>query len=364
MSILFFCQHFHSLGLHVRTLSLCKELLRDFAVDYLHGTPLNLSFGSIDSPRFRYLRFPVSATLAEDREKKTIVFEGKQVRNFISPLIIGRHYDFFITGLFPFTKFYLLSDILFIFNEIKKVNPKCRLICSMRDTSDKFDPEKEATVCSLIQSYYDAIFVHSDPTILPLGASFHQAANFANKIFYTGFIPNKGSLLPPKQRSKKILVSMGSGGYGEELARSVINIVEKVPGYIFTFVITPNTSSELREQLQKRANDPRIELVPFIEDFQTALQECALSISTGGSSLIDIVYTQTAGLVYPSGLHDQFLRTRAFAEKKLVRRLRSSDLNSEKLSTIILEALNSTPPAHTIAMDGAENTRRELFRLL
>lgn len=336
--ILFYSHSYTSLGPVIRSEEACKALCEGFEVEALLGHE-----SKIVSPHFHANVLPKFGT-ADRRTQSgpTSTQEMVERKKKIDQIILGKHYDIFLTELFPFSKTYLLPEILYIYSQIKQ---PCRLISLMRDAADLTALHFEKTIEEIVKQY-ERILVLADPKILRLEDSFPLAEKFPEKIFYTGFMPHRTASDISVKRKKQVLVSMGTGGYGEELARAVFQIIDFFPEYEFIFNIGPHASPELKNALPH--------WVPFIQDFETALRESALTISTGGSSLVDLVYTKTPGLGLATEMTDQSFRVKAFAAKGLIRELRQEDLEKEKLRKVVADTLTWTPAPFPVEMNGAE----------
>lgn len=367
-SILFYCQYYSSFGPQSRSLQIGKELVRSFNVDYLLGKPgEDPDFSTeIDSEHFQRLLLPSYGDVVKRLPTSIVGDKMMDRKEALKQFLAGRHYDCFLITVFPFGKAYLLPEIIFILDIIKQINPACRTVCVMRDAADKGSLDHASMIKSIVDNYIDAIIVHADPSILRLEDSIPFVKAFENKIFYSGFIPNACEAEHPAKREKKILVSMGSGGMGEELAYAVTEVLDCFADYHVTFDYGPRATTQLIEhlnQIEKKRGD-RVEVASFFRDFETKLRECALSISTGGSSLIDVVYTGTSGLAYPSFFWDQLARSKKFSDYKLIKMLSASDLKPQKMTRLIQEGLENTPPPIDIRMDGAIQTCRFLEQFL
>ncbi len=350
--ILFYCQYYSSLGPAFRTLGLCRKLIQDFSVDCLLGHPEQVEdVVKIDSPRFHRLILPSFGKVEERVQAPPSSEEMMKRKGVLDQFLPGRHYDLFLTEMFPFSKTYLLPEVLYI---MQQINPDCQLVSVMRDAADRSSEDFAPLTCQLVNQLYDAVLVLADPQILKLEDSFPLAAQIQKKLFYTGYVPQISAV---KSRQKQILVSLGSGGLGEELGLAVKRVKDAFSDYRFIFVTGPHATDALKEHLKE------CETLPFIRDFATALSESALSISTGGSSLIEVAYTKTPALAYAAEMSDQPIRTRAFAAKNLLRELKKTDLDAERLIKIIQEQLRVPPPAFLVAMNGAQEACRILHEL-
>lgn len=132
-------------------------------------------------------------------------------------------------------------------------------------------------------------------------------------------------------------------------------------------MLGPQAPSLLHKYLQNLISTPgyeNLQISGLQENFCDLLQKSSLSISLGGYSLVDVVYTKTPGLCYPAYYHDQYLRPIKFAEKGLVHILKEEDLQPERLAQKITEILQKPYPNVQINMNGVQNSKLGILKLL
>ena len=360
MKGLFYCQHLVGVGHLTRSLKVCQSLLELCPIDFLRGGPdIGLS---IDSPNFRTIELPPLSK--NDPWAPIQGEESMPLRKEILKKELNEPYDFFITELFPFSKWLLKDEVEGIIQRVKELNPRCVIGCSLRDSFLQNDPEQEALILDFINRCYDVVFVHSDPSIFKLEESFSLAKQVKKKVIYTGFIT---SARLRDTQLKRILVSMGAGSFGGEMVWSAAHTAIFFPQYEYLLVMGPKSPAKLMtelEELFKQSKFNNVRVVPFMRNFEETLAESCLSISLGGYTLIEAVNARTASIVYPSTFPDQFVRSKKFAAAGLARLISEEDLNPFKLKEIIQEVLNNPRPEHEINMSGAKNTKLELSKLL
>lgn len=372
MKGLFYCQSFVAVAPLIRSLLLCKSLVKDFDIDFLYGgQQADIAY---DLPRFRFIQLPHIPTNryddfilelpSDERELKEIFSNRwKAIEDYLQG-----PYDFFITELFPFAKLNFATEIIHIIQEVKKENPHCLILSSVRDVLDLFSFRFPKIIKKLIDHYYDYVLVHSDPTIIKLNDTFPAAEKIKNKIIYTGFVPNlTTNTSTVVERRKEILIMIGGGSFGGVLLKAVARTAPYFPDYQFIFVLGPHSPQKFKlelEVLQKISGCSNIIISPFLKNIEQALRSCALSISLGGYTLIDVISTRTPSIVFPMAYTDQLWRTTRFAFLGLVRKITYAELYPEKLAPIIKETLCAPYPTYPININGAENTRSELKRIL
>jgi|694.fasta_scaffold28409_3 predicted glycosyltransferase len=356
------------IGQIVRSLYICRALVKFFEIDFLIGTPpINCS---VDSPRFHLHQMPAlwlsewsdPPELVDPEGIKTAEEIFVERKRYLESFPL-KPYDFLIIELFPFSKEKFRNEIEFLIKKLKAINPACLVICSLRDiVGEKTVPEQKQIV-ELVNKYFDYIFVHSDPQIITLRETFAMASAIENKIFYTGYVSDPSFIFNLDERKKQIVISLGGGSYGLELPRSVVLAALGLPEFQFLFLLGPKSPALLREDLKlikKTGNLENVQISEFSPQFCNLLQKSSLSISLGGSTLVDIVKTQTPALVYPLAHVEHVLRARKFEALGLIKVLSLEDLIPENLCRLILQEMNHSFPNISLNLNGAEITALQI----
>lgn len=368
---LFFSQPTLGVGQLTRSLYICKSLVNFFDIDFVLGAPdinqiiLSPHFHLYEMPPLWLKEWDNVPKLVDPFGKKTVeeVFEQRSI--YLEPFLETR-YDFIIIELYPFSKWKFKNEIERIIQRAKQINPACLIICSMRDIAGKKLPYEEQQIVDKAKQSFDSIFIHSDPSVIAFDETFAMASALADKIVYTGYVADPESP-PPTQRGKQIVVSIGGGTYGLELPRAVSLVAAPLKEYDFLFIMGPKTPPNLRQDLEliKRSlNLTNIQISEFSNHFYSLLNESCLSISLGGSTLVDLVKTHTPSLVYPLAHVEHVLRANKFASHGVLKILSVQDLHPERLCQVILEQINTPFPMVNINTEGSLNTALELKKRL
>jgi predicted glycosyltransferase len=356
---LYYCQYLVGVGHFLRSLTICRSLIKKFEVDFLlGGDDVNFSFSS---PHFHLLQLPpvgpfnASGQISDINVARRL----KYIKTLTTP------YDFFMTEMFPFSKWQFKEEIESLIVQLKELNPRCIIACSLRDSLPTYASESEIEILNFIEKFYDVIFVHSDPRVYKLEESFSLAPKLGDKVFYTGFIVRKKRATLSKKRQKRIVISLGAGSFGEELISAVLKIVCFFPDYHFVFIKGPKASLSFLNELERLvAPIQNAELVSFIDHFPEYLSQSALSISLGGYTIIDIAYTKTPAIVYPSTFYDQYVRALKFAGFGFLKIITREDLLPHNLKEVIERALHMSTSPFDVEMSGAKITALELDKLI
>jgi len=369
---LFYCQPLLGIGHLIRSLYICKALIRQFDIDFIYGgAQKDLT---IHSPHFHLLQLPSlwirdlkalmqNPPLIEDPTGKHSFQEIMQTRSEILKAYKQKHYDFIITEMYPFSKRVFTKEIESLLDGAREVNPKCLIICSFRGISLPLPPGSEIKIVKSIYKDYHYILSHADPSVINFKHFFSLTDAIKDKILYTGFVSDPDDHPIHKTRKKQIIVTFGAGFYGGKLPAATAQVAALMPDYQFIFSLGPKVDLQVKEKIES-SKTPNIVITDFISNFSEVLSESALSISLGGSTLVDTTKTMTPALVFTETSLEHQFRAERFAEKGAVKIFTNDDLSPEKFKALIEEALQKPfQPAH-IDVNGAEKTTEIISQLL
>ncbi len=377
-AILFYCQHLLGVGHLTRSLALCRALCDQFDVVLAQGGP---DIGrTVEHPRFRRLQL----TPLLMREEKNELYDPRQQRSpdsilaerraQLDALLQAQDFAAVIVELFPFGRKKFAGEILHLLDAAKARRPRCVTACSLRDILvEKRDGlERDQRIAALVNERFDLVLVHSDPDLIRLEETFSQTATIAERLRYTGFVTEQAGLpsgrVIPKRRPE-VLVSLGGGLVGTELALAVLHVARYFPHLLFRFILGPYAAPELSDALRNAASDPgagKVRAEGFRPDFEHELRQVALSVSLAGyNTVMNILSTRTPALVLPHDANrEQGLRAGRLAERGLLRVLGRDDLKPEALRMAIERALQFTPAEVPVDLNGANATARILAAAL
>lgn len=357
------------LGHLQRSLYLSKCLLSSFKIDYLLGSlpllpmPKSPNFTLLELPP---LSMPYDGAPLQDPKNEKSEQEIRLLRKEYIEKNITQKYDFFICEHFPFGRIGLQNEILFLIQTIKSINRNCLITCSFRGEK-KIPQGLIQNTEALLQNVFDFIFVHIDPEATPPFDLQDLFFKFRKKIYFTGIVADPLKAKEEGKKSNQIVVSMGTGTYGDEFIRLLLKTAPLLKDYDFHFVTGPKIQVDLKKELEETAkNEKNVVVSPFTSRFIDKLNESLLSISFGGAGTIsDILLTKVKALVYPHpSQNDQIERVRKLKAKGLVSEVNLNDLNVERLKSLILEAINKPPSDTSIQLTGGPNTLKKLQELL
>ncbi len=296
--------------------------------------------------------------------------------------------DVFLVDSFPFSRWALREEILAGIRQARASNDSVRVVCSLRDVPRTSGPAPETgpgnaspqtwpvrpgddgldEVPGLLATHFDALLVHGDPRVTRLEEQFPWVRELGIPIRYTGYVPPASAPGPPVPvpgpAGPLVVVSVGGGVNGLrliELATAAWGALKGEPrwaaGRMVVFGGALMTDCDLTAAAAAcRRHGARFE--PFSHDFPAWLRAADLSISRAGyNTLVDLLAARVRAIVLPAtDVSDQALRARRMAQLGIVMTAEESALDARRFAGMIGAALARTPPAHDVALDGAERT--------
>jgi predicted glycosyltransferase len=382
MKIIIYSQNIWGVGHFFRSLEICRALSN-------HDVILIIGGDRVDIPLPEHVREVRLPGIMTDREYNnlfttepgiTLQQAQKQRKNRLLALLAEASPDIFVVELYPFGRNAFRVELDPVLERIRQKNlSHCRVVCSLRDILvEKKDPiAYEKRVIGKLNRYFDALLVHSDPSVLKLDETFSRTKDINIPIQYTGYVaqkPPRGARLKIrrqlgiKQNEILIVASAGGGKAGATLMQSVIaaflrlNTFEVSRLYAFT---GPYLSQEEFDTIRRQSGN-RVYISRFSTDFLSYLAAADLSVSMAGyNTSMNILATNVPALVWPfSHDREQGLRAERLARLGALTILKNEDLKPSRLSAIMARQLSqSSHDFRKIDLEGATNTARWLEQL-
>ena len=408
--IMIYCQHLAGMGHLVRCREIMQALVADFDVCFVCGGQAVPQIQLPDGVEMVYL-----PALLQKGDQIVSMDEGyslvtiKEKRKVVLLETFERFQpDCLITECFPFSKLSMKDELTPLLEEAKSVNRPVRVVCSVRDLimtqplPEGVRERREAKVQRLINRFYDAVLIHSDPSFQQLEDCFSSVSSLKCEIVYTGYVAQplpisqsvaiggqslalndssgegeNGNLSYPDIEgpywSPSIVASAGGGRHGYPLLSAVIAasplIMERFAHHIYVFA-GPFMPEEDFCQLKQVAKDkPNVTLRRCTSRFLDYLNQADLSISLGGyNTTMNLLSTGVRSLLLPSlnpsQTDEQRIRGEKLASMGVVNLLSAEDLNPERLTGVIASAMSQQPAPHGINLQGAMSTAAYLRSLL
>ena len=278
--------------------------------------------------------------------------------------------DVVITELFPFGRRQLRHELVPLLEEARAAAAPPLIVSSVRDILvEPPKPERVQEMLERVETLYDRVLIHGDPTLIPFDETFAHAARIADRIAYTGYVVDTPQRTEGGPGTDEVIVSAGGGAVSEELFRAAMSARAKTPLADRTWRILAGHAlpDEVFAALaaEARALDPSGGFV--VErarpDFTTLMANCALSISQGGyNTVMEMMAARARGVIVPyaGGLEtEQTLRARLLENRSGIRSIPEDELTPDGLARAVDAALAAPPPdASGLATDGADESAR------
>lgn len=376
MKIAFYCQNVLGLGHITRSRSILRELCKEHEVVFLQGgqdSGLDFSF-----PNLRLLSLPPimmkeadGSLYVPNEDAKLETQWTKRLQQIQS--LENEFFDLLVIELYPFGRRQFRHEIESLIKVCRTKNRRLKVFCSLRDIMiQKLSEPSRASQIEKALASFDGVFVHSDPTLLPLERTWANAKNIKDKLFYTGFVSEKSSSSPVStstsgpsaesteekfQKTNEVLVTAGGGNVGQDFYKAIQGACSLFPQFSFTFVFGPYADKNFRKEFERTASEiENVKISDLIPRFEDRLKRCRLSISLAGyNTVMNILNTGAPALLYPYDANwEQKIRLDIFESQGKLLTLKSLDPAIVKAQ--IQSALNFSPKTTPVDLDGAKNT--------
>lgn len=386
--VMFYCQHVLGMGHLVRSLAILEKL-EDFEVRFINGGEI---VTDIEVPSFvQVVNLPPLHSKPD--------FKGLHTANDSAGLdtvkairrrqLLDEFESFqphaLVIELFPFGRKQFAFELIPVLARNRLNGGPTTVVCSLRDILvSKSDPTRHEERCvRLVNRYFDAVLIHSDPAFQILDETFSRTADLTCPIRYTGFVarevtPSQSHAIEPcsvgDPETPLILVSVGGGRVGYELVASAIQasaiLCATLPHrlLVFTGPYMPEPQVECLKQFT--CGKPHVTLKRYIPEFLSVLATADLSVSMAGyNTSMDILTTGVRALVLPftgHGNDEQTVRAVKLERHGVLTVLDPVDLEPYAFAQKMAQVLRSTPPSSTVSLDtdGAQRTAALIGELL
>ncbi|WP_227271696.1 glycosyltransferase family protein [Roseobacter weihaiensis] len=290
---------------------------------------------------------PASQTLLTARQDK------------LRALLADQRPDVVITELFPFGRRVLAAEFRTLLEAAGRQIPKPLICASIRDIlAPPSKPAKAASTAQMISDCYDAVLVHSDAALTPLGLSWPLTDAISEKLHYTGFVaqPPAGPH-PQGLGTDRVLVSAGGGNVGQTLYQTAIEAA-RIDAPRQWHLLVGGVEAEARCVRLREQAPQNVTVEPARPDFRQMLHHASASVCLCGyNTALDVLQAGTPTVFVPfddGGEVEQSLRAKALARLDGIVVLKSADLSASRLVQTLRAATASPPrPARTQGLKGA-----------
>ncbi len=333
------------------------EALPRASVLILTGSPVASRFSFPE--RIDYIKLPSVVKVGPDvYASRELRISARKIRKMRSQLILDavRMYgpELLLVDNVPLG---MKGEMLPTLQSLRRDRPQTRIHLNMRDILDT--PEiiraawEKAAIPAALAEYFDAINVFGLDSVFDAVAAYGLPPK---KTEFMGYIAphveeiETGDVPPPRAQGKRrILVTTGGGGDGEEILHAVgrmqAHLGPDSPYQILMVtgpLIHPDQKSELK---QKFGTVPGVEIFSFVKGIPRWMNESDLVISMGGYNTLCEVLTQAKRSIVVPRTHprrEQEIRARAFESLGLVDVLGLEQLDPKSLAEFVANAMSKT----------------------
>lgn len=379
MKIVLYCQNLVGIGHYLRSMEICQALKGHEVFFVTGGPPIDLTPpGHVQKVRLPGLSMDFGFKNLVSAEKNQSVEQVKKAREKrLLSLFEKEAPAIFIVELFPFGRSAFNFELEPVLEKIRKGDfSTSRVVCSLRDILvEKRDPVAyEQRVVSLLNRYFDALLVHSDPSHIKLDETFARIDDIAVPIVYTGFITpkptsdarstlRKSLCLQPDDRL--VVASSGGGKVGFRLLETVAHafrLMDKGDSLHLHLFAGPFVQDEAFERLKALKTD-RMQVFRFRPDFVSYLAAADLSVSMAGyNTCMNVLASGVRALLWPYARNrEQGFRAERLSRLEALQVLGENDIQPVRLAALMDKALAEKARSRIhINLEGAENTAKWL----
>jgi predicted glycosyltransferase len=275
--------------------------------------------------------------------------------------------DALLTELFPFGRRPLREEYLALVRAAREHRPRPLIACSIRDIlAAPTKPERIAETHRILAELYDAAFVHGDPELVRLEASWPVGSGVGVPLVYTGYVDTE---FPPvaAAESGEVVVSGGSSAGAMPLFRAALDAAHIVPERTWRILLGRGISpAEAAEVAALRPENAIAE--PARPDFRELMAGSSAFVGQAGyNTVLDLFAARPRAVLVPFEEGDeteQRLRADLLAERGVAAVLPEAELSGPNLAAAVRSVLaRPRPEALAVARDGARRTAEILADL-
>jgi len=277
---------------------------------------------------------------------------------------------------FPFDSPFLASELIPLLQAAKgSLAVRPFVICCVKDilTGDGQNKERrDDRAAKILDKYFDAVIVHSDPSFARLQEFFQPSNQPATPIYHSGFVvKGRGRPLPLNSREARVVVTAGSGLAGFPIYAAAVEahrILWQVDQLAMTIIAGPLLPEAEWQQLRVLCkNEPSLELRRSVPDLGAEIARVRWAVChCAYSTAIEVLSTGVAALLIPAADHrsaEQTIRLQRLNRWRAARTMMSRHLNGASLANGIHQLRNFEPCANGFNLDGAEITANLAYHL-
>jgi predicted glycosyltransferase len=369
---LLYAPHGHELGGALHAVTIANRLADRFRVVMLNDGILPIDSGMTVSPDIEFVQLPVlgvdsgsgdagidaSSSLQRDiaLRRETIL----EVYSRLEPRVL-------LIENFPFGHSKRGDELMPTIEKARSGGSTQPLVvCSVTDAMSggrRDEQSDDDETAALLNEYFDAVLVHSDPAFARLEAFFQPRNALSTPVHHTGFVlRDRQNMLSAGSREWRVLVSAGDGRAGGQLYRAALEahrLLWDVDRLCMTVVAGPSLPSDEWQDLVKAARQlPELTLKRSVPDLGAEFAKvrwvvCPCDYDTAS----DVLATKVSALFVPRGTSDapeQIDRAQRLAYRGVCRTLMPHHLNGASVANGIHQLIRFEPAKTNFNLDGAK----------
>ncbi|MFD0914967.1 glycosyltransferase family protein [Pseudahrensia aquimaris] len=274
--------------------------------------------------------------------------------------------DSVLIEAWPFGRRIVRHEIIAMMEALAKRPTQPLRVTSVRDILQPRKKGRAEETCETITRHIDHVLVHSDPSVIPLDATFPLAKRIADKLCYTGFVVPSINM-DANVRPFDVIVTCGGGGFGFEMLETAMH--SSVSGPLASASWCLATGPHMNESdvaKLRNAAPANVTVVERLENLSAHMAKAKLSISQCGyNTAMDALaagqISDCHAIFIPydtTGQSEQIKRAELLAKRGLAQCLPQSALTKEALEAAIQNSLNSPKIDAQIDFKGVETSAR------
>jgi len=268
--------------------------------------------------------------------------------------------DIVITELYPFGRRILADEFLALLDAAHALPRRPVILSSIRDIlAPPSKPAKATRADQIIEQYYDAVLVHSDPRTTTLDQSWPVSDALAARLRYTGYVaPDPTGPHPERAGTGEILVSAGGGQVGTPIFEAALAAAQIMPQHPWRLLVGGSDPQARIDALRAAFQNSPAQMDPARPDFRAMLYHAAASVSMCGyNTALDLLQAGPPAVLIPfdAGQEtEQTLRAHSLATLPGIKVLTSADLTPDSLCQAVAATIAAPPRSnHALRFDGA-----------
>lgn len=269
--------------------------------------------------------------------------------------------DVIIIEQFPFGRRVLRPELLALLERAHARAQRPKIICSVRDIlQENRKPGRTEEAIETIERMFDAVLVHSDPSVISLEATLPLAARIADKLHYSGFVVPAGEQAIPQEQFD-VIVTAGGGAFGANLLLAALSAhaLSAQRHLRWCLVTGPNLPADRVDELRSTAPTD-LAVRTFLPQLWHHLKQARLSISQSGyNTVADILRAGCRSVLVPSdttGQTEQLRRAELLSAAGVAVMVPESQLSPQRLAAAIDQAMALPPPEQSFDVSGVETS--------